>query len=187
MQVGSDFRPYRPFRRFSEEERGTAILELSLVASFLVMLMSAAFQFGYMFYVYSDMQNITRSVARDLAQGKITEQNTRSVQMVTDSKSGETLVSQSPFNPNSDYVDCTTALGYSNATAEHRACQEVPASLRSHVSVAASDENNAGPGVSGSLNVVSLNLDLDAILFMDPFGFIGGGRSIERYSVIVTQ
>jgi Flp pilus assembly protein TadG len=173
--------------QFFWDRRGTAVLEMSLIASILVLLMSAAFQFGYVFYLYSNMQNITRSVARDLALGKVVEQNTPSVLTYSDTASGETLVAPSPFNTSSDYVACQTAMGYATNTAEYNACEQIPTSLVSYFSVAASDENSTGPGVSGGYNVVSLKLDLDNVLFIDPFGFLGRGQEIERYSVIMTQ
>lgn len=173
--------------RFLWERRGTAVIEMSLIASILVLLMSAAFQFGYVFYLYSNMQNITRSVARDLALGKVAEQNTPPVLTYSDTVSGETLVAPSPFDTSSDYVACQTAMGYGSNTAEYNACEQIPISLISYFSVAASDENSAGPGVSGDYNVVSLKLDLDNVLFIDPFGFLGSGLEIEKYSVIITQ
>jgi Flp pilus assembly protein TadG len=156
--------------------------------SILLLLMAAAFQFGYIFYLYANMQNITRSVARDLAQGLIAEEGTATVNTYADSNAAsgtswtvDDIVSEQPFDT---YTACSSTT---SGSAEYEACQMIPASLRTHFSAAAFDGNDAGPGASSDIAVVALRLDLDQVLFIDPFSFIGSGQQITRYTAILVQ
>src|SRR3954447_6171783 len=47
-----------------KSQKGSSILEFAIGASLLVMLFTGIFQFGYIFYVYSKLENMARAGAR---------------------------------------------------------------------------------------------------------------------------
>lgn len=62
----------RGIRRLWSCERGAAMVEFTLVAPMLILLTAGIFQFGYVFFIQTTMQNAAREAARGVSVGELT-------------------------------------------------------------------------------------------------------------------
>jgi len=60
-------------RRFFRKERGSQIVELTLVLPIMLVLMGASAEFGRFFYTYSTLENAVRAGARHASKWRISE------------------------------------------------------------------------------------------------------------------
>ncbi len=130
---------------------GAVLVEMTLLTPLLVLLFATVGQWGLIFYTHSSMESAARAAVRELAVGDAHDET------------------------NGTLTNCASISGIGadgNASAEQIACNQI-AGLFGTFSVAATD----GTGAHGADARVTLEVERNSIVILDPMGLIAPSSS----------
>ncbi len=130
---------------------GAVLVEMAILAPFLVLLFVTVAQWGLIFYTLSSMESASRTAVRQLAVGNADDET------------------------NGNLTDCASISGVGpdgNKSAEQIACNQI-AGLFGKFSVTATDGTANNFGTKGADARVTLNVEHSSIVIFDPFGLMG--------------